>query len=231
MVDEQVGKWSQATDIKKKRQEPPGPVITISRQPGCGSHVVAKRIAGELKIDLFDRKIIQSVAESANMSERLVLSLDEKERSILDNWIQYLKTSSWFSTEDYLHYLTKVIGTIWRHGGAVILGRGANLLLPPEETLRVRLVAPLETRVQNVAKKLGISQEKAEKRIVEETSARKTFIKKYFRVDIDDPSNYDLVINVQYLKVDKIVEIIKDSLKYKKLPARRRFDEASNEGN
>jgi hypothetical protein len=122
------------------------------------------------------------VAESANMSERLVLSLDEKERSILDNWIQYLKTSSWFSTEDYLHYLTKVIGTIWRHGGAVILGRGGNLLLPPEETLRVRLVAPLETRVQNVAKKLGISQEKAEKRIVEETSARKTFIKKYFRV-------------------------------------------------
>jgi hypothetical protein len=87
------------------------------------------------------------VAESANMSERLVLSLDEKERSILDNWIQYLKTSSWFSTEDYLHYLTKVIGTIWRHGGAVILGRGGNLLLPPEETLRVRLVAPLETRV------------------------------------------------------------------------------------
>lgn len=224
MIDEQARRWHKATDMRRKKQEPPGPVITISRQPGCEGHVLAKRIAEELKIELFDREIIQSVAQSASMSEKVVSSLDEKERTILNNWIQFLKTVRWFSSDEYVHHLTSVVGTIGKHGGAVILGRGANMVLPPEETLRVRFIAPMDVRVQNLAKESNISTEKAKQQIIKDESDRKTFVKKYFGTDIDDPVTYDLVINTNYLNADKIVNIIKDSLKYKKLPSRRRFD-------
>ena len=224
MIDEQARKWQQATDRRKKKQEPTGPVITISREPGSEGHVLAKKIAEELKIDLFDREIIHEVAKSANMSERVVKSLDEKERSILENWIQFLKTSRWFWGDEYVHHLTNVIGTIHEHGSAVILGRGANMLLPPEETLRVRFVAPFDIRVQNISKEQNISQEKAKKYIYKEESDRKAFVRKYFQVDIDDAVNYDLVINTQYIKPEQIIDVIKASLKFKKLPARRRFD-------
>ncbi len=224
MIDEQARKWQQATDRRRKKQEPPGPVITISREPGCEGHALARRIAEELKIDLFDRQIIQEVAQSSSMSEKVVSSLDEKERSILDNWIQFLKVVRWFSTDEYMHHLTRVIGTIGKHGGAVILGRGANMVLPPEETLRVRFIAPMDVRVQNLAKELNISTEKAKQQIIKEESDRKAFIRKNFHVDIDDSCYYDLVINTQYLEADKIINLIKGSLKDKKLPARRRFD-------
>ncbi len=224
MIDEQARKWQQATDKRRKKQEPPGPVITISREPGCEGHALAKRIAEELKIDLFDRQIIQEVAKSSSMSERVVSSLDEKGRSILDNWIQFLKSVRWFSSDEYVYHLTSVIGTIHEHGGAVILGRGANMVLPPEDTLRVRFIAPMDARVQNLAKELNVSTEKAKQQIIKEESDRKAFIRKNFHTDIDDPVNYDLVINIQYLNADKIVNIVKNSLKYKKLPSRRRFD-------
>lgn len=225
LIDEQARKWQQATDRRKKKQEPPGPVITISREPGSEGHILAKLIAEELKIDLFDREIIHQVSKSANMSERVVSSLDEKERSLLDNWIQFLKTSRWFWGDEYVHHLTTVIGTIGEHGNAVILGRGANMVLPPEETLRVRFIAPLEIRVQSIAKEQDISEENAKKYIAKEESDRKAFIRKYFHADIDDPINYDLVINTQFIKTENIIEIVKNALKYKKLPARRRFDE------
>ena len=224
MIDEQVRKWQQATDRRKKKQEQPGPVITISREPGSKGHVLAKKIAEELKIDLFDREIIHEVAKSANMSEKVVQSLDEKERSILDNWIQFLKTSRWFWGDEYVSYLTKVIGTIHEHGNAVILGRGANMVLPPEETLRVRFIAPFDERVKNISTEQNISQEKAKQYLYKEESDRKAFVRKYFHVDIDDAVNYDLVINTQYVKSDQIIDIIKALLKFKRLPARRRFD-------
>lgn len=224
IIDEQARRWHKTTDKRGKKQEPPGPVITISRQPGCEGHVLAKRIAEELKVDLFDREIIQSVAQSASMSEKVVSSLDEKERSVLNNWIQFLKTSRWFSSDEYVYHLTSVVGTIGKHGGAVILGRGANMVLPPEETLRVRFVAPMAVRVQNLAKELNISTEKAKQQIIKDESDRKTFVKKYFSADIDDSVNYDLIINTSYFEVDKIINLVKSSLKLRKLPSRRGTD-------
>jgi len=225
MIDEQARKWQQTTDRRRKKQEPPGPVITISREPGCEGQTLASRIAKELEIDLFDRQIIQEVAQSSSMSEKVVSSLDEKGRSILDNWIQFLRSVRWFSSDEYMHHLTRVIGTIHEHGGAVILGRGANMVLPPEETLRVRFIAPMDARVQNLAKELNIATEKAKQQIIKEESDRKAFIKKNFHADVDDPVNYDLVINTQYVNADQIVNLIKTSLKHKKFPSRRRFDQ------
>jgi len=224
LIDEQARRWQQSTDRRKEKQEPPGPVITVSREPGSEGHILAKQLAEELKLDLFDREIINEVAKSAHMSEKVVSSLDEKERSILDNWIQFLRTSRWFWTDDYVYHLTKVIGTIGEHGNAIILGRGGNMVLPPEETLRVRFVSPVEARVTNIAKELNISEEKAKQHIVKEESDRKAFIRKYFHADIDDPQYYDLVINTNYINPEQIISIVKSSLKYRKLPARRRFD-------
>lgn len=223
-IEEQVLKWQKSTDRRKKKNEPPGPVITISREPGSGGEALAKMIAEELKIDYFDRKIVQEVARSARMSEKVVASLDEKERGLLDNWIQFLRTSRYFWPDEFVHHLTKVLNTVCQHGNALIVGRAANMVLPPEETLRIRFVAPLEYRVESYAKEIGLSKEEAQKKIAQEESDRKSFVQKYFHVDIDDTSYYDLVINTRYYKPEQILEAVKALLKFKKMPARRRFD-------
>lgn len=223
-IEEQVLKWQKATDRRKQKNEPAGPVITVSREPGCGGEALAKKIAEELNIDYFDREIVQEVAKSARMSEKVVASLDEKERGLLDNWIQFLKTSRYFWPDEFLHHLTKVVNAVCQHGSVLIMGRGANMVLPPEETLRLRFVAPLDYRVENYAKENGISQEKARKKVDQEEGDRKVFLQKYFHVNIDDASYYDMILNTRYLKPDQVVTAVKAALKFKKLPARRRFD-------
>jgi cytidylate kinase len=75
------------------------------------------------------------------------------------------------------------------------VGRGANFIIPPAERLSVRVVAPLELRVQNIAQVYGVPIETARRRVLHRESRRAAFVKQSFHTDVADPENYDLVIN------------------------------------
>ncbi|MCG2774980.1 MAG: cytidylate kinase-like family protein, partial [Desulfobacterales bacterium] len=188
------------------------PVITVSREPGSGGGIVTKKVAEQLGLDLFHGEIIQKIAESADTSSRILETLDEKGLSVLDDWISTLVNRRHLWPDQYLKHLMRVIGTIGKHGRAVIVGRGANFILPREVRFRVRIVAPLDTRVQNVAREFGVSSEEARRRVLRTESDRRAFGRKYFHADITDPVNYDLVINTGTLSIDAAVEAIKGGL-------------------
>jgi cytidylate kinase len=74
-----------------------------------------------------------------------------------------------------------------------------------------------------MAKENGISQEKA-RNCWTGRRDRKIFVQTYFHVNIDDAVYYDMIFNTQYIKPDQVVTAVKAALKFKKMPARRRFD-------
>lgn len=224
LIEEQVKKWEVSSERRKNKGEAPPPVVTISRETGSIVNELVQRISQELGLDIIDGKIIHEVAKSVRMSDKVVSYLDEKTRSILDNWILYLKTTRFLRADQYVRHLTKVVGAIGEQGGALIIGRGANLILPAEETLRVRFIAPLEVRIRNMVQETGISEEEARKQILLKDAERRDSVKKNFKVDIEDPSCYDLIINTEFLGTDQIVAMIRSALKYKKIPSRRKTD-------
>jgi cytidylate kinase len=145
----------------------------------------------------------------------LLETLNEKGLTVLEDWIATLVFKRHLWPNQYLKSLMKVISTIGRHGRAVILGRGANFILCPEcpdVSFRVRIVAPLEMRVQNVARDFNIESEEAKRRVLRTESNRRAFVRKYFHADITDPYNYDLVINIETLSIDAATEAIKGAL-------------------
>ncbi|MBW2630621.1 MAG: cytidylate kinase-like family protein [Deltaproteobacteria bacterium] len=225
IVEEQIKKWEISKERRKSGKEVPSPVITISRQPGSIVNELVQRLSKELKLDIIDSKIIHEVAESVRMSEKVVSHLDEKTRNVLDNWIVYLKATRFLLTDNYVYHLTKVIGAIGEQGGAIIIGRGANLILPPDETLRVRFIAPMETKVRHMVQEFNITEGGAKQRIVLKEAERRDSVRRYFKVNIEDPINYDLIINTEFLGVENIIGVIKSALKFKKTFSRRKNDE------
>ena len=211
IIDEQVKKW-EIMRAQKTGKEEGIPVITVSREPGSGGRIVAERIARQLGLDLFHGEIIQDIAERADTSARILETLDEKGLSVLDDWISTLVNRRHLWPDQYLKHLMKVIGTIGEHGRAVIVGRGASFILPGEVRFRVRIVAPFEIRVQNVAHEFDAPSEEARRRVLRTDSDRRAFVRKYFHADITDPVNYDLVINTGTLSIDAAVEAIKGGL-------------------
>jgi len=224
LLEEQVKKWETSKERRKSKGEASLPVITFAREPGCIVTDQVQRIAQELKLDVIDARIIHEVAKSVRMSEKVVSHLDEKTRTILDNWILYLRTTRFLLADEYVRHLTKVIGAIGKQGGAVIIGRGANLILPPEETLRVRFIAPMEVKISNIMREFNLTEDDAKRQILLKEGERRDSVRRNFKVDIEDPANYDLIINTEFLRTENIVGIIKSALKFKGIPSRRKAD-------
>jgi cytidylate kinase len=209
IIAKQVKKWQ--LDKKKKYKKPVRPVITISRLPGSGANTLAKQLSEDLNIDLFDNEIVEEVAKSAHVSEAVIATLDEQDRSILDDWIGAIEKKRHLWPDEYLPHLAKVVGAIAAHGHAVIVGRGAGYILPSEVCLRLLIVAPMDVRVRNVMYAYGITDKEAEKRIIKTEKDRRAFIKNYFRADLTDPVNYDLTLNTAHYNVEAASKIVKEA--------------------
>jgi len=207
IVNEQVKKWRLSMS-GSQRETPLSPVVTVSREPGSGGKLVGARVADKLGLDLFHQEVIHAMTESAKVSSLLAETLDERRLTTLENWIASLVDDRHLWPDQYLRHLMKVIGTIGKHGGAVIVGRGANFILEPEGRIRVRVVAPKALRIENVCREFGVSAHEAQRRIIRTESDRRAFIRKYFNADIDDPLNYDLVINTGTVHLQAAAETV-----------------------
>ncbi len=190
------------------------PVITISRALGVPGREIGIRVAHDLGYELFDREVLDVVQENEHLGNRIVESLDEEKQSALDAWIR-----GWFGTErrvvdsrSFCFMVSRVIRGISLHGAAVVLGRGSNFILKGTDAFRVRLTAPLEIRVRSVAEGVGVgmpmtlSQARAE--IERHARDRRSFMRRHFRAEIEDPAAYDAVFTLRGLDPDKAAALI-----------------------
>ena len=207
IVEEQVQRW-QIQRKEKTEETAIAPVVTVSREPGSGGRIVAQSLSTRLGFEVFHQEVLHEMAERAEVSKQLLATLDERGLSILEDWISSLVYDRHLWPDQYLQHLMNVVGTIGKHGRAVVVGRGANFILPPEQRFRVRITASQKLRIENVARNFDLSQADAKRRVIKTESNRKAFIRKYFNADIADPTNYDIVINTDTLTVDNAVDII-----------------------
>ena len=207
IIEEQMHRW-QLMKSKKIEEKQGVTTITISREPGSGGRLMATKLAAKLDFKVFHQEVLLEIAKRADVSEKLLATLDEKGLSVLEECISALVYDRHLWPDQYLKHLMKVIGAIGEHGRAIIVGRGANFVVPPQKRLRLRIVAPQNVRIANVAHAFDVTAEDAKRRIIRTESDRRAFIRKYFNADIADPINYDLVINTGELDLDKAVEAV-----------------------
>lgn len=190
-------------DLEKKISVP---VITICMEAGSGGYLIGEALAKRLDFELYSRNILNAISHSANVSSN-ALDLIEKERfSRLQDFVSSLLSDDYVYSGDYFQHLNKIVNALGIIGRAVIVGRGANFILPPEKRFAIRVVAPGEVREKNVAFHFGVPIVEAKKRIKHRDSRRKSFIKGAFHADIADWRHYDLIINTARLDLNTAVE-------------------------
>jgi len=197
---------------RRERSEARRPVITLSRQHGSGGEEVARRLADQLGLDLFDRELLHQIAQNAHLRDQAVRLLDERDRPLIDEWLAPFAGELYLTHYEYLHHLIAIVTGICRRGGAVVVGRGAHLLIPPGEALRVLVVAPLEARVAAVACAEGVDERTARARIEDVEARRRAFLRQYFRAEADDPRHFDLVVNTTAVGVEGAVAAARGAL-------------------
>ncbi|MEW6251294.1 MAG: cytidylate kinase family protein, partial [Planctomycetota bacterium] len=117
------------------------PFVAISRSVEAGGSEVARELGEALGWPVFDREILQAMAGDNEVRARLYENMDERDKSWIEDALKWLLRGR-VPPEDYYYRVTEAVLAIQRQGPAVFLGRGADLILPKELGLRVRLDAP-----------------------------------------------------------------------------------------
>ena len=207
-VKQQVKKWEDQFTGKKDKDVPQIPVITVAMEPGSGGSIIAQRIAERLKFDYFHRDIVEKIAKTAKIRSKVVNSLEKERLTGVKDFISSLVEEQYIHPDTYLRHLLPVISTIAKHGRAVIVGRGANFILPAEDIFSVRVIAPLKKRIREVALTHGAPVEEVKRRVIQRESRRKAFVRHSFNADISNPIHYDLLINTGKMSIESAVEAV-----------------------
>jgi cytidylate kinase len=207
-VEAQVKTWKTRISKEEKKEEIRLPVITVCMEPGSGGSIVAQAIAKQLNFDFFHRDIINEIAKSSHISSQVIETLEKERLSGINDFISSLINDKYLWPGLYLEHLMKIINVIGKHGRAVIVGRGANFILPLQKRFSVRVVAPLEVRIQNVAREYGVLENDAKRRILRRESRRRAFVRQSFHEDIANPLKYELVLNTGKLSIKSAVNAV-----------------------
>lgn len=191
--------------------------VTISRQAGCGALVIADKLALLLQAHypkdscpwtVFDHNLMEKVLEDHHLPSRIAQFLPEDRIGELQDIIDDLcgiHPPSW----TLIQQTTETILHLANLGSVILIGRGANVItakLP--NVFHVRLVAPLEDRVEHAHKSYNVTKSQAREFCLHEDRGRKRYLRKYFKADVDDALLYHLTINTGMVSYDDAARLI-----------------------
>jgi cytidylate kinase len=206
------------------------PVITIRGQYGSWSAEIGELIAHMLNIDYVDREIIAGVAERLRRPSTSIAAKEMPPSTLLgriseamtqtaymgDSIYTGLYSPFWeipLDDKNYLSGLEYVIKELAGSHSIVIRGRGSQFILKDfPGAFHVQLVASIEVRVKRIMESLKLNEEDARREIARLDDGNREFVKRYFKANIADPINYDLVINTNRLSIEGAASIIIDAL-------------------
>jgi cytidylate kinase len=187
----------------------------VSREAGSGGKPIAKAVAKKLGFKFYDKQLINMIARKAKKRKQLINSLDEKDRGFVDDLVHSFLNPDYVPEESYIKNLCKVLLSLARKGGCVVLGRGGNFIAREYGGLHVRVVAPFLVRAGYTAQYEGYTIYKARERVRKFDKDRKEFVKQYFGKDASNANYYDLVVNTTYLSIEQARDVVIMAFKQK----------------
>lgn len=185
-----------------------GYTIALSRERGSEGSAVARAIGTRLGWAVYDRELIEKIAAETGLRRELLESIDERQAHWVADWLQSFTSPKTVTDVEFTRHLRETLLALSAHGNCVIVGRGATAVLPEDTTLRVRIVAPLDIRVERVRKELGLTKQDAAKQIRETDERRAEFVRTRFLKDVADVHQNDLMLNTARLSMTQCAELV-----------------------
>ena len=201
-------------------------IITIGRQFGSGGKEIGIRVAKELGIPFYDKELLQEAAKKSGLCEKIFENFDERPKSLLysiamDSYMFALPgTGAGDSLEQQVYLATfDTIRHIAAQGPCVMIGRCADYALADDaNNLSLFIHAPMDVRIQRVAKRQNISPEEARKLIIKTDKRRASYYEYYSSQKWGAVGSYDFCLDSSYLGLGGTVELIQAMVAHKEHP-------------
>ncbi len=195
-------------------------LITVSREFGAGGSDFARDLGERLGWPVLDQDIIHRVAERLHLRVGTVERLDEHPPSWLARVTSALlitppelpvgmDTSHLLHMDSVAEAAQKVLVEAAEKPPLIIVGHsGQNIFATRPGALHVRLVAPLETRVDRLTARFGWDRNTAAERANHVDADRAAYSQRYYHREWRDPLLYHVVIDTGRVSIDEAVTMM-----------------------
>lgn len=188
-------------------------IIALGREFGSGGHYVAQKIAEDLGIHYYDRKILADIAEENNIRIEYLEKYDEKKRKIIlsRNVRGYTNSMEEIVAEMQFEYLRKKADA---GESFVIVGRCADELFRGDERLiSIFVLGDQEEKIRRVSEQHNISREEACAKMKRNDRERKMYHNRHSEMKWGDSRGYDICMNSSKLGINKTAELLEEYIK------------------
>jgi CMP/dCMP kinase len=182
------------------------PTICISHATGAAGAEVGRLLAEQLGLRYVDDEVIAEAADWAGLDPAFVADA-ERRRSFASRLLGGMGGQGTLrlptgeaaralpSDADLRALITDAVSAIVRQGGAVIVAHAASFAVAPGEAVRVFVTASPSTRGDRIARERNLGAGDAEQALRAEDAGRADYLKRFYGVEREQPTHYDLVIN------------------------------------
>lgn len=176
-------------------------IITIQRGTKSGGESLAKCLGEHLNSPTLGREVLQEAAAQLGVPAE---NVGEK---MEDRPGRFGRTP--LITKLYVAAVRAALAEHAKGGHLVYHGlAGGFLLRSLPGVLRVRLIAPLELRVQALMESHGMDEASAEAYIRDVDDARALWVRNVYGEDIHDSTRYDMVLNLASFSIPEACEVV-----------------------
>ncbi|HEY7206778.1 MAG TPA: cytidylate kinase-like family protein [Gaiellaceae bacterium] len=203
-------------------------VVCISHATGAGGDDVGRRVAERLGFLYIDEEIVARAAAAGGVEPRDVAD-EERRKSLASRILDALSagsgetivlsgsvplTSGEPDSAEIRALIRETIVQTAGRGRVVISAHAASHAIDRRRgVLRVLVTASDVTRVRRVGEAEGIDQPRADRLIRKEDEARRDYLKRFYDVDRELPTQYDLVVNTDLLSLEDAASIVTEAAK------------------
>lgn len=184
-------------------------ILTICRESGAKGEEIAKAVAKKLGYEFVAREaIFDEIKEYGEKWFKWGQEMDDHKPSL---WERFdLSFAGFVALKESIMYEHATRNNV------VLMGRGGNWMLEDVPyALRVRIMAPMEKRIENVVKKEGIDTETAREMLEDGDKERAAYLKAIYHKDWTKAKFYDVVFDTGNMGEDEVVKMICDELEAK----------------
>jgi cytidylate kinase len=199
-------------------------VVCISATDGAMGEDLGPRVAQALGYRLVNEQIVARAAEEAGV-EADVMAHVEKRKSLVARVLQEfsgpavagvtygfspsMPADSTVAEDDMRGLIRTVIEDVASRGDAVIVSHAAShALASAPDVLRVLMTAGADTRRTRLQASRELSDKDAQKLVTRSDANRADYIKRFYEVAEELPTDYDIVLNSDRLSIDQAVEVV-----------------------
>jgi cytidylate kinase len=196
-------------------------VVCISHSTGSGGEEVGRLVAERLGFLYVDDEIVAQAAAKGGIGSEDVAD-EERRKSIAARVLEMiahggsdfgsgipLRTGDEPNRDDVRALIRETIERTAALGNAVIVAHAASYAVSHGQgALRVLVTASPHIRAARVGAAEGLDPTRAERAVKDSDAGRRDYLRRFYNVDNELPTQYDLVVNTDVLSVEQAAELV-----------------------